>query len=215
MKAYKGFNNDLTCRGFQYEEGKEYTTESASLCHSGFHACLNPLDCFGYYAPGSSRYHEVEIDDNGERHDDDTKICGKKIKIGAELSVAQICKLHFEYVKSNCVDSKSNVAGDKESASAGNYGSASAGESGSASAGESGSAVSRGSVSVGPNGTGLVRGGTGIKIKGGLGAVLMIALENDNNYDIKHTKTFVVDGEKIKADTWYTLSDAGRLKQVK
>ena len=43
----------------------------------------------------------------------------------------------------------------------------------------------------------------------------MIALENDNNYDIKHTKTFVVDGEKIKADTWYTLSDAGRLKQVK
>ena len=277
MKAYKGFNKDLTCRGFQYEEGKEYVTDSASLCNSGFHACINPLDCFGYYAPGSSRYHEVEIEDNGERNTDDTKICGKKIKIGAELSVAQICKLHFVYVKSNCKPSNSNVAGDKESASAGNYGSASAGyrgsasagnygsasagkcgsasagkcgsasagnygsasagkcgsasagnygsasagnygsasagKCGSASAGNYGSAVSRGEVSVGENGSGLVRGDN-IKIKGGLGAVLVLVLEDDISYDIKYTKTIKVDGIKVKADTWYTLTKNGRLQQV-
>ena len=49
MKAFKGFNKDLTCRGFQYEEGKEFHTEKAECCEEGFHACEYPLDCFGYY----------------------------------------------------------------------------------------------------------------------------------------------------------------------
>lgn len=51
-KFYKGFNEDLTCRGFQYEEGKTYEENEANLCHKGFHACEDPLDCFSYYAPG-------------------------------------------------------------------------------------------------------------------------------------------------------------------
>ena len=106
VKAYKGFNKDMTCRGFQYEEGKEYETENASLCNEGFHACLNPLDCFGYYSPGKgSVYHEVEIEDNGERGDD-SKVVGKKIKIGAELDVAKICELHFEFVKNQTTEKK-------------------------------------------------------------------------------------------------------------
>ena len=94
MKAYKGFDKELKCRGFQYEIGKEYETDEAEQCKSGFHACENPLDCFSYYAPGESRYCEVEIEDNGQRNSDDSKVVGKKIKIGAELSVAKICKLH-------------------------------------------------------------------------------------------------------------------------
>ena len=49
MKAYKGFTKDMTCRGFQYEEGKEYVTTEANLCNSGFHACEQPLDCFNYW----------------------------------------------------------------------------------------------------------------------------------------------------------------------
>lgn len=63
MKAYKGFNKDLTCRGFQYKEGETFHEDKAELCDSGFHACKDPLDCFGYYAPGSSVYHEVELDE--------------------------------------------------------------------------------------------------------------------------------------------------------
>lgn len=46
MKTYKGFNKDMTCRGFQYEEGKEYKTDEAVCCQSGFHACEMPLDVF-------------------------------------------------------------------------------------------------------------------------------------------------------------------------
>ena len=48
MKAYKGFNTDMTCRGFKFEEGKTYEEPEAKLCKSGFHACENPLDCFNY-----------------------------------------------------------------------------------------------------------------------------------------------------------------------
>ena len=46
-----------------------------------------------------------------------------------------------------------------------------------------------------------------MKIKGGLGAVLVICEENTNDYDIKEWQAFVVDGEDIKADTWYKLVD--------
>ena len=98
MKLYKGFNEDMTCRGFQYKEGETYETDSASLCNNGFHACENPLDCFRYYNPAKSVYHEVELDANDEMSDDSKRV-GKRIKIGAELSVANICKAHLEYVK--------------------------------------------------------------------------------------------------------------------
>ena len=83
-----------------------------------------------------------------------------------------------------------------------------AGDSGAATAGDSGAATSRGSVSVGENGCGLVRG-ENVKIKGGMGAILVIAVENDEDYGIKEWKAFVVDGENIKPDTWYKLKNGG------
>lgn len=51
IKSYKGFNKDMTCRGFQYEEGKEYEESNALVCENGFHTCEYPLDCLGYYSP--------------------------------------------------------------------------------------------------------------------------------------------------------------------
>lgn len=83
MKAFKGFNKDLTCRGFQYEEGKEFHTEKAECCEEGFHACEYPLDCFGYYSPAQSVFHEVELSGDMDRRSDDTKVCATDIKIGA------------------------------------------------------------------------------------------------------------------------------------
>jgi hypothetical protein len=50
-------------------------------------------------------------------------------------------------------------------------------------------------------------------VKGGIGAILVIAEENDDNYDVKNWRAVVVDGETIKADTWYRLVD-GELKEV-
>ena len=214
MKAYKGFNKDMTCRGFQYEIGKAYETDAADLCRIGFHACENPLDCFSHYAPATSRYCEVEIEDNGQRSPEDSKVVGKKIKIGAELSTEQICRLHFEYVRSRCDPAKTNAAGDRESASAGergsasagDYGSASAGVCGSASAGDYGVSASRGSSSAGENGVAAARG-KHAKVRGGIGSVLVVCVEKKDSYDIAEWKAAVVDGERIRPDAWYTVEN--------
>ena len=216
MKAYKGFNRDMTCRDFQFEEGKTYEEENAKLCDSGFHACVDPLDCFNYYYPGQSVYREVELDDNGERHADDSKVCGKKITIGAEIGLPGIIKAHFDYAKSNCTmertdpkqatagDSGAATAGDSGAATAGNFGAATAGNFGAATAGDSGAATSRGKVSVGENGVGTVRGDD-VMIRGGKGAMLTIAVESKTSFDIVSWGSFVIDGKMYKPDTWYTL----------
>ena len=96
-KFYKGFNEDLTCRGFQYEEGKTYTEGEADLCHKGFHACEDPLDCFGYYAPNSSQFREVVLDGISDLRGNDSKVCAKKITIGVRLSFSQMVKAAFEF----------------------------------------------------------------------------------------------------------------------
>ena len=51
MKMYKGFDKDLKCRGYQYQIGRTEKEESAELCERGFHACVFPLDVFGYTRP--------------------------------------------------------------------------------------------------------------------------------------------------------------------
>ena len=76
-KFYKGFNEDLTCRGFQYEEGKTYEENEANLCHKGFHACEDPLDCFSYYEPASSQFRVVILEGISIQREDDSKVCAK------------------------------------------------------------------------------------------------------------------------------------------
>ena len=149
MKAYKRFNKDMTCRGFQYAEGKTYETDKAAMCMYGFHACENPLDCSSYYSPAKSVIREVELEDVSPERHEDSKVVAKKITIGAQLDVMGLCKAHFEYVTSNCTvqkdgENKNHVAvsaGENGSAAAGNWGSAAAGYKGSAAAGENGSAA--------------------------------------------------------------------------
>ena len=215
MKAYKGFDKNMQCRGFQFEEGKTYHEDEAELCKRGFHACENPLDVFGYYSPGkNSIYREVELEDvSEERNSDDTKVCAKTIKIGAKLDVAGLCKAHFEYVSARCNPANGRVAGDKESAAAGESGSAAAGNCGSAAAGNYGSAAAgnwgsaaageSGSAAAGKHGIACCRGG---RVKGEMGAVLALSELDDNGNNIS-AKAVVVDGKTIKANTWYTLKN--------
>lgn len=97
MNTFKGFNKDLTCRKFQYKEGKEYAEEKAEACECGFHACEYPLDSFSYYDPAHSVYHEVEQSGIIDKNDDDTKVASTKIKIGAEINIAGLVKAAIEY----------------------------------------------------------------------------------------------------------------------
>lgn len=100
MRAFKGFNKDLTCRGYQYEEGKEFHTERTECCDTGFHACEYPLDCFGYYDPAHSVYHEVELSGEMDKSGDNTKVCATDIKIGARLSIAGLVKMAIDFTMS-------------------------------------------------------------------------------------------------------------------
>ncbi len=214
MKAYKGFNKDMTCRGFQYEIGKTYETDKAELCSSGFHACENPLDCFCYYSPNESVYHEVELEDNGERNNDDTKVVGKKITVGAELSVPMLCKLHFEYVKSKTTNEKQGEscanlsAQDRSSLSAQDRSSLSAQDSSSLSAQDRSSLSAQDCSSLSAGKDSVLSCFNG-KCKAGKGSIISIANREfiGGEYKITDFCSVIVDGEKIKADTWYKLEN--------
>ena len=139
LKAFKGFDKRLRCRGFQYEVGKEYQEPVAEMCRKGFHACENPLDTFRYYPPTDSRYCEVEIDDNGQRNSDGSKVCGEKIKIGAEIGLDGVIKAGAQFIFEMCKGS----AEDHASGACGNA--AASGERGNAAAsGWSGNAAASG-----------------------------------------------------------------------
>ena len=109
-------------------------------------------------------------------------------------------------------DSGAATAGDRGAATAGNYGAATAGYRGAATAGNYGAATARGKASTGSNGLSVARG-KNVQVKGGIGAILVIAEERDNTYDIVDWKAVVVDGEVVKADTWYRLEN-GELVEV-
>ena len=126
IKSYKGFNKDMTCRGFQYEEGKEYEEETADACHSGFHACEYPLDCLGYYSPNESVYHEVEQNGEFDRGEDDSKVASTKIKIGARLDISGLVKAAIDFTMSRV---KKEAESDEDygaSSATGNCGASSA-----------------------------------------------------------------------------------------
>ena len=212
MKAFKGMDKKLQCKdGFQYSPGETYTMDGPiKVCDRGFHACKQPLDVFGYYPPASSRYFEVEQGGQISEGCDDSKVASSQIKIGAEIGIPGLVRAHVEYVKSHTTeehtDPKQATAGDSGAATAGDSGAATAGSYGAATAGDSGAATSRGSSAVGNDGIACARG-NGCRVKGGLGAVLVIAEEKTDSYAIVAWEAVVVDGETIKADTWYMLKD--------
>ena len=202
MITYKGMNKDMTCKdGFQYAPGETYKMEGPiKACARGFHACEAPLDVFSYYPPAISRYFEVEQSGKISKVNDDSKIASSEIKIGAEIGIPGLVKAHIEYVKAHTTQEHT----DPKQATAGSYGAATAGDSG--------AATSRGSSAVGENGIACARG-NGCRVKGGLGSVLVIAEEKQTSYAIETWKAVVIDGEQIKADTWYMLVN-GELQEV-
>ena len=266
MKYYKGFDKNMQCKGFQYEEGKTYHEEKAKLCKRGFHACEEPIEVLKHYTPGEgSIYREVELDEISEERDVDSKVCAKTIKIGAKIGIPGLIQAQIEYVKAHTTtehtDPKMATAGEYGAATAGyrgaatagysgaatvgcrgaatagncgaatageygaataghcgaatagNCGAATAGEYGAATAGYRGAATSRGKSKTGDDGVCVARG-DGAMVCGGLGSVLVIVEENESNWGIRWWKAVVVDGEIVKADTWYRLED-GDLVEVK
>ena len=241
VKSYKGFNKDMTCRGFQYEEGKEYEEESVEVCDHGFHACEYPLDCLNYYSPNESVYHEVEQSGEIQKHNDDTKVASTKIKIGAEISIAGLVKAAIEYTvkrvnkeaESDENHGASSATGDCGASSATGYKGASSatGDYGASSAtgncGASSATGYKGASSAEDKDAVAVAWGYKSKAKGVIGSFLVFAdweytgSEDNTEYDRNNQSAWVlngakmvqVDGENIKPDTWYTIEN-GEIEEV-
>ena len=225
MKAYKGFNKDMTCRGFQYEEGKTYHEDEAELCKSGFHACLNPIDCLVYYEPANSVYHEVELDDVCDEKSMDSKICGKTIKIGAKLSIAKIAELSIDFTKSKCEKTNTSEGHRSVNTSEGDYSvnTSEGHRSVNTSEGDCSVNTSEGyrsvNVSMGSDskniaaskGSVSVGWGKDNKCKGAIGSYILLVERgkwDGHGYEqIGEPKLGKIDGETLKPDTWYTLKN--------
>ena len=282
MKAYKGFTKDMKCREFQFKEGETYREDTAKLCHSGFHACEDPIDCFNYYYPSESVYHEVELGDVSEERGDDTKVVAKTIKIGGEIGFLGIAKAHVEYVISHIKDdNKKSAHKEKDRSAATNTGNHSAAtntgdlsaatntgnhsaatntgdwsaatntgnhsaatntgnRSAATNTGDLSAATNTGDLSAATNtgnwsaatntgnysaatntgdwsaatvtGKESVAISTGYKskVRGAIGCAICCVERgewNGKTYPIKAICAAIVDGEKIKADTWYTVKD--------
>ena len=187
MKLYKGFDKNMQCRGFQFEEGKTYIHDGEiKLCEKGFHACENPLDCFNYYSPAESIYREVEMEDVSDERKEDSKVAGKSIKIGARISFGKIAQRAVEYINSHIDKSK------KQQVMEGNYSAAS-------NTGDRSAAEVSGKQSV------ALAIGKESRVRGALGCWI-VCVEWDEN-GIKDVQCVCVDGEKIKPDVWYALKN--------
>ena len=241
VKSYKGFNKDMTCRGFQYEEGKEYEEESVEVCDHGFHACEYPLDCLNYYSPNESVYHEVEQSGEIQKHNDDTKVASTKIKIGAEISIAGLVKAAIEYTVKRVNKEAESDENHGASSATGNCGASSApgykgassatGDYGASSAtgncGASSATGYKGASSAEDKDAVAVAWGYKSKAKGVIGSFLVFAdweytgSEDNTEYDRNNQSAWVlngakmvqVDGENIKPDTWYTIEN-GEIEEV-
>ena len=234
ITSYKAFDKNMKCRGFQYEVGKEYEMDGEiKCCNRGFHACKSPMEVLDYYDMFDSRYAEVEQSGKIDKEENSTKVCSSRIKIKAELKLADIINIGVEWLKD--ITSPSKVKADgvlndngnrrKQIGSSGDY--AQIGSSGySAQIGSSGDSAKIGSsgysAKIGSSGDSAQIGSTGEDsvimcagnssiAKAKVGSWITLAewkWSDEKKRDVPVcVKTEYVDGENIKADTWYQLKN--------
>lgn len=241
VKAYKGFNKHMQCtlngKIFQYEIGKEYKEDKADLCHCGFHACENPLDVLSYYNNIDDKFCEVELDKIDPNRNKDSKICGKKIKIGIEIGFLGLFKAGIEWIKNKTIftkeDFKKLPSSYNAKISSSDYNARIGSFSDYARIGSSGEYVQIGSsgynAKIGSSGNGAKIGSSGddcvimcaginSSAKAKIGSWITLAewkYSEEKQRDIPFSViTKQVDGIEIKEDVYYTLQD-GKFKESK
>ena len=200
ITGYKGFDANIQCRDFQYEIGKTYeTTDTPIRCtEKGFHLCENPLDVFRYYPPGTSRYAQVEGDGLVDRRDaDDSKVAVSRLHVGAEIDLHGLISAGVKFILDRVKwdDAKKSNTGDRSAATnTGNWSAAT-------NTGNWSAASVEGKESV------ALAMGYQSKAKGVAGCWLVLAEWDAEGRHILDVQCHWVDGETVKADTWYQLQD--------
>ena len=230
VKVYKGFNKHMQCtlngKIFQYEIGKEYKEDKADLCHCGFHACENPLDVLSYYNNIDDKFCEVELDKIDPNRNKDSKICGKKIKIGIEIGFLGLFKAGIEQIKNKTIftkeDFKKLPSSYNAKISSSDYNAKIGSSSDYARIGSSGEYVQIGSsgddakISSSGDDCVIMCAGINSSAKAKIGSWITLAewkYSEEKQRDIPFSVvTKQVDGIEIKEDVYYTLQD-GKFKE--
>lgn len=204
ITTFKGFKQDLTCRGFQFEIGKTFEHEGkVRACSSGFHSCEYPLDCFSYYPPAESRYAEAVAEGDVSREDGgDSKIASASITIKAELSVHQLVTRAIEWIW-NRVDKsleQTNTGYRSAASNTGDYSAAS-------NTGYQSAAEVSGSHSV------AAAFGIESKARASENSAIVVCYRNDEG-ELIHIRASKVGDNCVKPDTWYTLDEDGQFVEI-
>ena len=195
ITTYKGVKKDLTAyNNFQYEIGKTEKDDGAIRCGGkGFHSCEAPMDVLRYYPlRDGNRYFECEAGGQIDRaHDEDTKLASSELTLKAEIGLPGLIKAQVAYTRKKSEEGTS--CGDRSNLASGDDSNLAGGD---------GSNLAGGDRS-------LIVGRTGCKVKGGKNSVLVLTEWDyvDGEYKPVTVSAVVVDGDIIKADTWYTLKD--------
>ena len=204
ITTYKGFQQDMTCRGFQFELDKTFEHEgTVKACSSGFHSCEYPLDCFSYYPPASSRYAEAVARGTISREDGgDSKIASATITIKAELSVHQLVTRAIEWIWSRVDKSLEQTnTGDYSAASNTGY------QSAASNTGDYSAAEVSGSHSV------AAAFGVESKARASANSAIVVCYRNEEG-ELIHIRASKVGENGIKPDTWYTLNEDGQFEEI-
>ena len=202
MKGYKAFKKGLICdptgnKPFQFAENTVFEERKAEVCKSGFHFCAEPMDVLNYYPP-ESEFAEVEARDD-VKTDDSVKYVTKEIRIGAKISLKDLisAQVDIDFAKAKEDGNEHYAQGDYGHAAAQGY------KGHAAAQGYKGHAEVDGKEAI------AAAFGINGKAKACLGSWIILAewkLKN-GNWHIAAVKTAQIDGEKLKADTWYILKN--------
>ena len=206
MIGYKGFDKDFKCRDMQYEVGKTYIAKEAKLCEKGLHFCENPLDVFTYYAPADGKFAEIEADDVSSETGSDSKRVAKKLTVKTEINLFKLVKLGVEYIKAQIDWDNNKESNTGYRSAATNTGDRSAATntgdySAATNTGDRSAAIVDGKESV------AVSLGAKGRAKGNVGCWIVLAEWDSESRHRIDVKSFYVDGEKVKANTFYMLRD--------
>lgn len=204
MKGYKGFNPGLICKDKQYQENTVFEEPEAKICEKGMHFCENPFDVLDYYdlirSDGTpNEFTEVEALDE-PKTDDKKKFCSRKLKIGVKLGLSGFIKACVDFVLEKTI--AETPRGNVDSGHSAQIGSS----------GDFAQINCTGSDSV------ICCAGHGSVVKAPIGCWITLAEWKYDGAKQRYVpvcvKTEYVDGEKIKADTPYTLKN-GEFAEVK
>ncbi len=232
VTAYKGFKQDLTCRSYQFEIGGTYKHDGeVEACASGFHSCEYPLDVFGYYAPGDSRFAIVKASGQLSRHDDDSKIASATLVVEAEISMPTMISRAIDWIMARLDssveqtvvgDTASNTGYQSAASNTGDYSAASntGYQSAASNTGNQSAASNTGNRSAASNtgdysaaevsGKESVAASLGIegRARASAGSAIVLCHRDDEGRLI-HIRASKVGENGVEPDTWYQLNAEG------